>query len=130
MTPTLPGIDYSTMDSPMSRLLHLCVPLTLIAFAGAQEPPKAPKDPQASYEPRSGPGAGQKFLERFVGDWDVVKTFHPRTGEPARTPGTCRQRMIHEGRFLQSDFVFGTKDSATTGMGLIGFETATGKFTS
>jgi hypothetical protein len=94
------------------------------------QPPATPKDPQSAYEPRSGPGAGQKFLERFVGDWQVEKTFHPRAGEPARATGGCRQTMIHGGRFLQSEFTFTQGGATTTGLGLIGFEPATGKFTS
>src|SRR5262249_47662837 len=84
----------------------------------------------AKFEPRSDPGAGQKFLERFVGDWDVVKTFYPRSGEPVRTKGECRQTMIHDGRFLRSEFVFQQAAGKTTGLGLIGFEVETGKFTS
>jgi hypothetical protein len=88
------------------------------------------KDPQSAYEPRSAPGAGQKFLEKFVGQWDVVKTFHPRSGDPVKTKGQCRQTMMHEGRFLRSEFVFGEGERKTTGLGIIGFETATGKFTS
>ena len=104
-------------------LLSVCL---FVPFAMAQDK----KDPQSTYEPRSGPGIGQKFLEKFVGDWDVVKTFHPRAGEPVKTKGECRQTMMHEGRFLRSDFVFGEGDRKTTGLGLIGFETATGKFTS
>jgi hypothetical protein len=96
-----------------------------------QDPKKQDKDPQSSYEPRSNPGAGQKFLEKFVGDWEVAKTFYPRTGEPARAKGDCRQTMIHEGRFLQSDFVFQQPDGKkSTGTGVIGFEADTGKFTS
>jgi Protein of unknown function (DUF1579) len=38
--------------------------------------------------------------------------------------------MIHDGRFLQSEFVFGQGDAKSTGLGLIGFEPASGKFTS
>jgi hypothetical protein len=38
--------------------------------------------------------------------------------------------MIHDGRFLQSEFVFGTGPTKTTGLGLIGFEPTSGKFTS
>jgi hypothetical protein len=100
----------------------------------AAQPPAAKgataKDPQSTFEPRSSPGAGQKFLEKFVGQWDVVKTFYPRSGTPFRVAGECRQTMIHGGRFLQSDFVFGQAGNKTTGLGLIGFETETGKFTS
>ncbi|MFO0807806.1 MAG: DUF1579 family protein [Gemmataceae bacterium] len=89
------------------------------------------KDPQSSYEPKSGPGVGQTFLLRFVGEWDVAKAFHPRGGgEPSRTSGRCKQSMIHGARFLQSEFTFGSGDEATTGLGLIGFEPATGRFTS
>jgi hypothetical protein len=93
----------------------------------SQEPRK---DPQSSYEPKSRPGAGQKYLEAFVGDWDVIKVFYPRSGPPVRTPGTCRQTMIHDGRFLQSDFVFEQDGRKSTGLGLIGFEAPTGQFTS
>ncbi|MBY0512601.1 MAG: DUF1579 domain-containing protein [Gemmataceae bacterium] len=88
------------------------------------------KDPQSAVEPKSAPGAGQKFLERFVGEWDVVKTFHARQGEPAVTKGTCRQTMIHGGRFLQSEFTFAGPAGPTTGTGLIGYEPAADRFTS
>jgi hypothetical protein len=49
-------------------------------------------------------GAGQKLLAQFAGDWDVVKTFFPMTEEPKVTRATCKQYMIQDGRFLQSDF--------------------------
>jgi hypothetical protein len=111
--------------------------LGLAAGAGQQPekkadpPPAGKKDPQSTVEPRSAPGAGQKFLEKFVGDWDVAKAFHPRGGgEPARSKGTCKQTMIHGGKFLQSEFEFGDGAAKSTGTGLIGFETATGRFTS
>ncbi len=99
----------------------------LIAAAG---PAGGQQDPQNRFEPRSGPGAGQKFLETFAGDWSVTKTFYPRAGGPVRTEGRCHQAMIHEGRFLQSDFVFHQGGKATTGLGIIGFEPESGRFTS
>lgn len=89
------------------------------------------KDPQSTYEPRSRPGAGQKFLEKFVGEWNVDKSFFPRTGgEPAKTKGTCVQKMVHEGRFLKSEFVFEQGATRSTGTGTIGFEADSGLFTS
>ena len=115
----------------MHRLL-LPVAVIFIFAAAVVSQVKQPdrRNPQSAIEPRSGPGAGQKFLAKFVGDWDVAKTFRPRSGEPAKTAGTCRQTMIHAGRFLQSEFVFGAGDAKTTGLGLIGFDPATGLFTS
>lgn len=103
----------------------------VVALLGGGQPPAVEKkDPQSAIEPRSGPGAGQKFLERFVGDWEVVKTFHPRAGGPVTTKGTCRQTMVHGGRFLQSEFVFDGPGGRATGTGTIGFEAETGLFTS
>jgi hypothetical protein len=115
----------------LSRRLALGLAFVCFLVSAAEPPAKdKDKDPQSTFEPRSGPGAGQKFLAKFVGDWDVAKSFYPRTGDPVRQKGLCKQTMIHEGRFLQSEFVFGQDDQKTTGLGLIGFEADSGKFTS
>src|SRR5262249_17432415 len=82
------------------------------------------------YEPRSAPGAGQKFLAKFVGEWEVAKTFYPRSGQPSRMKGECRQTLQHDGRFLQSEFVFEQNGVKSTGTGIIGYEADSGKFTS
>jgi hypothetical protein len=101
------------------------------AFLRASADPPAPrKDPQSSYEPRSGPGAGQKFLQQFVGRWTVVKTFYPRSGQPAVAKGECTQSMINDGRFLKSEFTFHADAGDSTGVGIIGFEPDSDKFTS
>jgi hypothetical protein len=104
--------------------------LTAWGTGAAQDAPRPTKDPQASFEPRSAPGAGQKFLEKMAGDWEVSKTFHPRSGDPVRVAGACRQEMIHQGRFLRSEFAFTSGGVTTTGLGLIGFEAEGEKFTS
>jgi hypothetical protein len=116
------------------KLPALLALLAVVVLGGADDPAKGQKqkdkDPQATYEPRSRPGLGQKFLEKFVGDWDVQKSFYPRSGEPFRVKGECRQEMTHDGRFLKSEFTFGSGAARTTGTGTIGFETDSGKFTS
>jgi hypothetical protein len=113
---------------PKRRVLFV---LLLTAWlVGAAEPPPEKKDPQSTFEPRSKPGVGQKFLEKFVGDWTVEKTFYPQKGDPVRQKGECKQAMMHDGRFLRSEFVFGEGETKTTGLGIIGFEADSGKFTS
>jgi hypothetical protein len=104
--------------------------LALAAWPHSPAETQTKKDPQSKFEPRSNPGVGQAFLQQFVGDWDVVKTFHPREGEPFRSTGQCRQSMLHEGRFLQSEFVFDSKGSKSTGTGILGYDTKTELFTS
>jgi len=108
------------------------VAAALLGSAFAQEPPKKERkrDPQQAIEPRSGPGVGQRFLAKFVGEWTVEKSFFRPNSEPVKTTGTCTQTMIHGGRFLQSDFKFGSGDNATTGTGVIGFDSTSGRFTS
>ena len=124
-----------TRGPAMIRFVMFAIVLsaTGMLLAGAEQPPvknEDKKDPQASVEPKSKPGAGQKYLEKFVGDWEVAKTFHPRVGEPIKQKGECHQTMIHGGRFLQSEFTFEADGGKTTGTGTIGFEPETGKFTS
>lgn len=112
------------------RVIAMTAILVLGSQSARAQQAEPPRDAQSSYEPGSRPGAGQKYLESFVGEWDVARVFYPRTGEPVRTPGTCRQTMIHDGRFLQSEFVFDQGGRRSTGLGLIGFDTPTGRFTS
>jgi len=82
------------------------------------------------YEPANAPGAGQKLLAQMAGDWDVVKTFFPANGKPIVTKATCKQYMIQDGRFLQSDFTFVNSDGTTsTGTGISGFDPKTNRFT-
>jgi hypothetical protein len=103
--------------------------LAIGALIAAGQPPEKRKDAQSAYEPRSRPGSGQKYLETFAGDWEVEKTFYPRTGAPAKTKGECHQTMIHDGRFLKSEFVFEQEGKRTTGLGLVGFDPESGQFT-
>ena len=85
---------------------------------------------QSQYEPANATGAGQKLLAQFAGDWEVVKTFFPRSGNPVVSKGTCKQYMVHDGKFLQSDFSFFNPDGTkSTGAGISGFDSKTNRFT-
>jgi hypothetical protein len=126
--PRLNPPHHIDMRMTLRTVLFLLAAWTIVEQAYCQPPSRT--DPQSAYEPRSGPGAGQKFLGRLAGDWDVVKTFYPRSGAPVRATGTCAQKMIHGGRFLQSEFTFEEGGIRTAGPGLIGYDTSTGRFTS
>ena len=85
---------------------------------------------QNQYEPANAAGAGQKLLARFVGEWDVVKTFFPMNGKPIVSKATCKQYVIQDGKFLQSDFTFLNSDGTkSTGTGISGFDPKTNRFT-
>lgn len=110
-------------------------PASAAAPASSAAPPSAAappprRDAQNAYEPRTTPGAGQELLVKFAGRWDVVKTFYPQQGDPVRTSGECEQKMVHDGHFLQSDFVFfDAGGGRTTGTGISGFDPRSGRFT-
>jgi Protein of unknown function (DUF1579) len=83
------------------------------------------------YEPPAEAGAGQKLLLQIVGDFDMEKKFFPATGQPTVTKGTVKQFMVQGGKFLESDFTFADPDgSKSTGVGIIGFDAKTNRFTS
>jgi len=114
------------------KLFCFAVALVLLLGCGlatAQSPATRP-DAQSDYEPRSGPGAGQTFLAQFAGNWNVEKTFLPASAAPVKVSGECKQSMINGGRFLKSEFVFGSGQDETTGTGIIGFDAGSGRFTS
>lgn len=115
----------------VSALIMIVAAAVLMARQ-SQEPvrPSPKAEPQAAYEPRGKPGAGQALLSQFAGDWDVVKTFYPAKGDPVQTKGECHQRMVQDGRFLETNFTFFERDGGkSTGTGISGFETKTNKFT-
>src|SRR5256714_1619580 len=89
-----------------------------------------PQQTHNQYEPSSAAGAGHRLLAQFRGDWEVVKTFFPIKGKPIVTKGTCKQYMIQDGKFLQSDFTFFNPDGTkSTGTGISGFDPNTNRFT-
>jgi uncharacterized protein DUF1579 len=108
-------------------------------LALAQKPPPpaptpAPAPPasdiHAKYEPPSGPGAGQAYLKTYEGAWSVERNFYPPGGGPAsKATGECTQKMVQDGRFLESDFTFHQDGKTTTGTGISGFDPQTGLFT-
>jgi Protein of unknown function (DUF1579) len=110
----------------MKNLTKLTIAIGTLLFAAAA----FAQQTHNQYEPPNAAGAGQKLLEQMVGDFDVVKTFFPQTGQPRVQKGACKQYMIQDGKFLQSDFTFFNSDGTkTTGTGIVGFDSKTNRFT-
>jgi hypothetical protein len=104
--------------------------LAIFLFAFVAATAATAQQTHKEYEPPTAAGAGQKLLEQYVGDWDMVKTFYAADGKTTVTKGTVKQYMIQDGKFLQSDFTFFNADGkTTTGTGISGFEAKTNRFT-
>ena len=137
-------LRFSRLAAPCAALLAAAV-CAVPAALQAQPPPEKPatspktdtappaaKDPQSSFEPRSGPGKGQALMEKMTGNWNVVKSIFPVGKPPVRTRGTCRQNMVNGGRFLHSQFSFAnpTTGAEESGVGVLGYDPQTDQFTS
>src|SRR4051794_2630781 len=68
------GTTDTTLTRPGAPPLRstATVAAAALLFVAADGPPGGRNDPQAPHEPRSAPGAGQRYLEKFAGDWDVA----------------------------------------------------------
>ena len=118
--------DLRISSGDMKKSMIVVLFFAIVAFARQSAAQQTHKE----YEPPAAAGAGQKLLAQFAGDWDMVKTFFPASGQPAVTKGTCKQYMIQGGKFLQSDFTFFDPDgSKSTGTGISGFDPKTNRFT-
>jgi hypothetical protein len=108
----------------------LATALLLASVAVAQQTVAVGQQTHNQYESPNAPGAGQKLLAQFAGDWDVVQTFFPKDGKPLVTKGTCTQSMVQDGKFLVSNFTFFAANGAkSTGTGISGFDSKANRFT-
>jgi hypothetical protein len=122
--PQCSGRDFGVSSLAMKTTSNLLIVILLAATAAVAQ------QTHHQYEPPNAGGAGQELLAKFAGNWDVVDTFYPAHGKPVVRKATCKQYMVQDGKFLESDFTFFNPDGTkSTGTGISGFDTTTGRFT-
>ena len=83
------------------------------------------------YRKLATPGGPHKLLASMAGSW-LTKTkcwMEPNTS-PVESTGTCEQKMLLDGRFLQQEFTGEMMGSPFTGIGITGFDNHTKKYVS
>lgn len=84
-----------------------------------------------TYRKLAVPGAPHKLLASLAGSW--VTRSRART-EPGKPPmesiGTCEQKMILGGHYLQQEYAGDMMGEPFTGINLIGYDNHTGKYVS
>jgi Protein of unknown function (DUF1579) len=108
------------------------VALALQEAAPGAQPPAPPLDPaMEAWMKKMEPGAEHVWLDRFAGDYAVKCKMWLEPGKPpAEFSGEARIRRIMDGRFLQERFESDFQGQVFQGLGLTGFDTVKGKFTS
>ena len=105
-------------------LLATILPCQALNLPRNRATPRGPTSPA----PLRVPARSSSKSSSATGTWRSAS--FPGFGDPVSLKGACRQTMVHEGRFLQSEFTFQLGSSSSTGTGLLGFEAETGLFTS
>jgi hypothetical protein len=77
------------------------------------------------------PGAPHKMLAGLAGRWDTKsKLWTEPSKPPMESTGTCEQKMLLGGRFLQQEFTGEMMGSPFTGIGVTGYDNHTKKYVS
>ncbi len=83
------------------------------------------------YQKLGTPGAPHKLLAGIAGSWNTkIKSWMEPDKPPMESKGTCEQKMVLGGRFLQQDFTGEMMGSTFTGIGVTGYDNHTKKYVS
>ncbi len=91
-------------------------------------------DPQAMmevYKKLGTPSAPHKMLAKLAGTWTTrTKAWMEPDKPPMEGTGTCKQKMVLDGRYLQQEYKGKMMGSPFTGINLIGYDNHTKKYVS
>jgi hypothetical protein len=77
------------------------------------------------------PGAPHQRLARMEGSWITKTTASMGPDDPSmESKGTCKQKMILDGRFLQQEYTGDMMGTTFKGINLIGYDNYTKKYVS
>jgi len=83
------------------------------------------------YTKLGAPGETHKVLASMAGRWNTkIKSWMEADKLPMESTGTCEQKMILGGRFLQQEFNGEMMGSPFTGIGVTGYDNHTKKYVS
>ena len=83
------------------------------------------------YKKLGTPGAPHKVLASIAGRWNTkIRTWMEPDKPPMESTGTCEQKMLLGGRFLQQEFSGNMMGSAFTGIGVTGYDNHTKQYVS
>lgn len=119
----------------------IIVPLTCLALVITASPlmakdkkPEKHMDPQAMmdvYTKLATPGEPHKQLASLAGSWTTTtKSWMEPDKPPMESTGSCEQKMLLGGRFLQQECTGDMMGQPFTGIGVIGYDNHTKKYVS
>ncbi len=83
------------------------------------------------YKKVATPGAPHKRLANLAGSWTTMtRAWMEPDKPPTESKGTCEQKMLLGGRYLQQEYAGEMMGSPFTGVNLIGYDNHTKKYVS
>ncbi len=83
------------------------------------------------YQKLATPGAPHKMLASMAGSWNTkIKSWMEPNTSPMESTGTCEQKILLGGRFLQQEFTGEMMGSTFNGIGITGYDNHTKKYVS
>lgn len=83
------------------------------------------------YRKLATPGGPHKVLAGMAGSWNArVKSWPEPNKPPMESSGTCEQKIVLGGRFLQQDFTGDMMGTIFTGIGFTGYDNHAEKYVS
>jgi hypothetical protein len=83
------------------------------------------------YKKLATPGAPHRLLAKWAGSWTTrTRAFTGKDEPSVESTGTCEQKMLFDGRYLQQAYTGEMMGSPFTGINLIGYDNHTGKYVS
>ncbi len=77
------------------------------------------------------PGAPHKMLAKLVGTWTTrTRVWMEPDKPPMEGTGTCEQKVLFDGRYLQQKYIGEMMGSSFTGINLIGYDNHAHKYVS
>ena len=114
-------------------LIGLCLVLS-VSVAMAKEKKPAKMDMQAmmeTYKKLATPGEPHKQLASLAGSWTTkTKEWMEPNKPPMESTGTCEEKVLLDGRFLQQECTGDMMGQAFTGIGVTGYDNYTKKYVS
>jgi hypothetical protein len=83
------------------------------------------------YKKAGTPGTPHKVLASMAGSWNTkTRAWMEPDKPPTEDTGTCEQKMLLDGRYLQQEYTGEMMGSRFTGINLIGYDNHTKKYVS
>lgn len=84
-----------------------------------------------TYKKLATPGSPHRLIARMEGSWEArINSWMDPDQPPVESVGTCEQKMVLDGRFLQQEFRGEMMENPFNGIGFMGYDNNSKKFVS